>query len=138
MKKRIPGYVPIGDGSQFRGEKNTDFYFAKEGIEIHEVGAFGITKNKEFIHIDNIVEADCFRGTEIQNDSAATALAGGLLFGIPGAIIGGILGHNKKSWYCKFRTKDDRIIFFRLALEQNYSYITKWINSSSIEIKQTV
>lgn len=138
MKKRIPGYVPIGDGTQFRGEKNTDFYFSKEGIEIREVGAFGIAKSKEFISVNDIVEADCFRGSEIQNDSAANALAGGLLFGVPGAIIGGILGQNKKSWYCKFRLNDDRVIFFRLALEQNQSYITKWINSSSIEIKHTI
>ena len=33
MKKRIPGYVPIGDGTAYRGETLKNFYFSKDAIE---------------------------------------------------------------------------------------------------------
>ncbi len=137
MKKRIPGYVPIGDGTAYRGETLKNFYFSKDAIEICTLGAFGTTKSKEIISVNDIVEADCFRASDIKGDATAGALAGGLLFGLPGAIVGGILSHNKHCWFCKLKKTDDSVVLFRLAQEYHNSYIIKWINSSPIKIKHT-
>ena len=138
MAKRIVGYTPIGDGSKDRGEEMCVFEFFNDSFEEIETNAFGLKKNTiQTFHYTEIVYVDCFKGSELRNESASGALAGGILFGLPGAIIGGILGLNQNSWYCKIATVD-KTLFFRLYKnELDKDFILKWANKNSIQIGYT-
>ena len=138
MAKRIVGYTPIGDGSKDRGEKICVFEFYDKHFEEIQTNAFGLKKDTlQTFYATDVIYVDCFRGSELRNESASGALAGGILFGLPGAIIGGILGTNQNSWYCKIATVD-KMLFFRLYKnELDKDFILKWANKNNIQIGYT-
>lgn len=138
MAKRIVGYTPIGDGSKDRGEEMCVFEFFNDSFEEIETNAFGLKKSTiQTFHCTDVVYVDCFKGSELRNESVSGALAGGILFGLPGAIIGGILGLNQNSWYCKIATVG-KMLFFRLYKnELDKDFILKWANKNDIQIGYT-
>lgn len=135
--KRIVGYVPNGDGSKDRGETMTVYEFYNDKIEEVETNAFGIKKStKKSVDIADIYYIDCYKGSELRNESASGAVAGGLLFGLPGAIIGGLLGANQNSWYCKIQTTSS-IWFFRLNSDLDQTFIKKWSDKVKVHFRGT-
>lgn len=138
MAKRIVGYTPMGDGTKDRGEEICVFEFFDNYFEEIETNAFGIKKRTiQTFHSGDIVYIDCFKGSELRNESASGALAGGVLFGLPGAIIGGILGLNQSAWYCKIAFVD-KILFFRLYKNEiDKDFVMKWAGKNNVQTRFT-
>lgn len=138
MRKRVVGYVPIGDGTKDRGEEMCVFEFYDEYFEEIETNAFGLKKNtlRSFYYTD-VVYVDCFKGSELRNESVSGALAGGVLFGLPGAIIGGIVGANQNAWYCKILLKDTVLLFRLYKNEWDRDFILKWAEKNNLNIGHT-
>ena len=138
MAKRVVGYVPIGDGTKDRGEELCAFEFFDKYFEEIETNYFGFRKRAlKTILASDILYIDCYKGSDLRNEAATGALAGGILFGLPGAIIGGILGQNQNSWYCKVVLPDSTMFFRLYKNEWDRDFILKWAKNNGIQIGHT-
>ncbi|MBQ3115290.1 MAG: hypothetical protein IJC06_04140 [Clostridia bacterium] len=125
MAKRIVGYSPIGDGTRDRGENMVVYELFDDRIEKIQTNAFGIKKDTISTYMINEIEIDCFRNAGTQNNSAEGALLGGVLFGVAGAVIGGLTGLKADAWYCEIK-KGDIVEIFRFNSEADKNSLLKW------------
>lgn len=116
---RIAIFFAIGDGTRDRGEKSRGLVLKNKTVKVTK---FFSTEKK--IKVANIISADAWREEAARHNAGEKAIAGGLLFGVTGAVIGAATADNYK-WYGEIVTAAEKITFrFNNATDVNT--FTKW------------
>lgn len=116
---RIIVHIPIGDGTRDRGEDSKVLELKDKSVNILN-GFF----SKREIKTDTIISADAWREETAGSNAGGKALAGGLLFGVTGAVVGASMGNHYK-WYGEIILPNERV-FFRFDKEADTTAFIKW------------
>ncbi len=134
MTKYISVFEPLGDGTKDRGEKQYCLVCSDEGIrKAKGVGSHITVENFPLSHIARV---DCFRGDELQNNMASGALAGLILGGVRGAVVGGMLmSGSSKEWWVEIELKDQTLHYFRLYHSSDSETFIKWAKNYGVKVE---
>ncbi len=134
MDKYISVFEPIGDGDRDRGEKQYCLDCSDEGIR--KAKGLGSRITVEEYPLSDIVRVDCFRGDELQNNMATGAMAGLILGGAMGAVVGGMLtSGSSKEWWIEIEMNDRTVHYFRCYRDRDHEAFLKWANEKGLNIK---
>lgn len=125
MSKRIAAkYINIGSDGRNRGEIDYIFELDSKKLILREVKALHTKINRTF-DLTNC-ETDLFLSTDATASGLGSAVAGGLLFGGAGAVVGAIVGKGNPSWIFELKTNDE-ILLFRLKGETDKKILEKYL-----------
>lgn len=130
LSKRVPGYkLNIDENGRDHGETATLFELAPDKIILREVKTARTSVVKEY----DLEECkfDIFKSSEVREQSViGSAIAGGILFGEAGAIVGALSGKGRDSWVLEI-VEGDSVELFRLRNDQEKKTLEKYINKHS-------
>jgi hypothetical protein len=130
LSKRVPGYkVNIDENGRDHGEIGMIFELASEKLLLREIKTAHTTVVKEY-DFENC-KFDIFRSSEFGEQSIlGDAVAGGILFGGAGAVVGALSGKGRDSWIFEI-VEGDSVELFRLRNDQEKKTLEKYINKHS-------
>lgn len=124
-KRIIVNRINITKDGRNHGETQQILELDPKRLLVREVKALHTSVDME---IDlSECETDLFMSTDITTTGLGDAIAGGLLFGGAGAVVGAIAGKGKPTWIFEIKENDD-IYLFRLANNDDKKILEKYIN----------
>lgn len=121
----------IGDNGRNYGETHRimiidkDYFTIETPKFLHSVPMYEFDKER-------IKSIEVFRSSDIKTDNTVTGVVGGaLLFGLTGAVIGGLAtSGNKDSWLLEIIDNQNKVYLYRLSYESDANIIKKWIDKN--------
>lgn len=119
---KFAAWLPVGDGTRDRGEEARGIEYSKKSVKITK----GLKTVKE-IPVADIISVDAWReeSTATKGQRAVGgALAGGILFGAAGAMVGAAAASNY-AWYGEIVTETETVKF-RFNRDADTNGLIKW------------
>lgn len=126
LSKRLAvNRINITKDGRNHGETQQILELDSKKLMIRDVKALHTSIEKEF----NLKECktDIFLSTDVTTSGLGTAIAGGLLFGGVGAVVGAIAGKGKPTWIFEIMENED-VYLFRLNNDNDKKILEKYIN----------
>ena len=104
--------INISPDGRNHGDIQVLFELARGKIIVREIKTMHTAVKNEFELSSPDVSIDTFTSSEFGSKSGFdTALAGGILFGVAGAAIGGALGKGRNFWICEIKNGSDVFLY---------------------------
>lgn len=121
----------IGDNGRNYGETHRimlldkDYFTIETPKFLHSVPLYEFDK-------DRIKSMEVFRSSDIKiNNTGAGVVGGALLFGLTGAVIGGLAASgDKDAWLLEIIDNQDNVYLYRLSYESDAKIIKIWMSNN--------
>ena len=125
LSKRVAvNRLNITKDGRNHGETQQILELASKSIIVRDVKALHTTVEREISRTE--CETDLFLSSDVETTGLGGAIAGGLLFGGIGAVIGAIAGKGRPTWILEIKI-DDEILLFRLKNDTDKKTIEKYL-----------
>ena len=128
LSKRLAvNRINITADGRNHGETQQLLELDSNSLIVRDVKALHTKIEKEFNLKE--CETDLFLSTDVTTSGLGTAIAGGLLFGGVGAVIGAIAGKGRPTWIFEI-VENNEVYLFRLNNDSDKKILEKYINKA--------
>lgn len=129
MSKRIAvKKINIGSDGKNRGEIDYIFELDPKKLILRDIKTLH-TKVNEVYDLSEWT-TDMYLSDSVTESSLSSAIAGGLIFGAAGAIVGAIVGQGKPTWIFEMKN-DSSLLLFRLRNDSDKKVLEKYVRKHS-------
>lgn len=128
-KRLVVWKINIDENGRDRGEDQMILELDSKSLILREVKTVRTSIIKEY-DFENC-RFDIFKSSDVKEESViGTAVAGGILFGGAGAVVGALSAKGQDSWVFEI-VEGESIDLFRLKNDQDKKVLDKYINKHS-------